>query len=87
MPQRKHGCILNPDPNNQKSAPMCDAQCQQILGGLALLAAVALFLVVLVYMYIRAYIEKRNKRKLEAEQEIQLQIYQGRRHPRSRSRT
>ncbi len=66
---------------------MCDAQCQQILGGLALLAAVALFLVVLVYLYIRAYIEKRNKRKLEAEQEIQFQIHQGRRHPRSRSRT
>ncbi len=87
MPQRKHGGILNPDPSSQKSTPMCDVQCQQILGGLALLAAGALFLVVLVYMYIRAYIEKRNKRKLEAEQEIQFQIYRGRRHPRSRSRT
>ncbi len=64
---------------------MCDALCQEILGGLALLAAMAWFLVVLVYTYIRAYIEKRNKRKLEAEYEIQLQIYRGRRHPRSRS--
>lgn len=66
---------------------MCDAQCQEILGGLALLAAVALFLVVLVCMYIRAYIERRNKRKLEAEQEMQFQIHRGRRHARSRSRT
>ena len=85
MPQGNHGGILSPDPNN-KGQPMCDAQCQAILGGLALLVAVALFLAVLVYTYVRAYVEKRNKRKLEAEQDFQFQIYQGRRHPRSRPR-
>ena len=85
MPLGKHGGILSTDPNH-KSQPMCDIECQAILGGLALLVLVALCLVVLVSTYVRIYLDKRDKRKLEAEQEFQFQIYHGRRHPRSRPR-
>lgn len=48
---------------------------------------ILVFLAVLVYTFVRVYVAHRKRRKLEAEQEIQLHIYQGRRHRRGKHHT